>query len=70
MSAKSMDVFSLCDTVVGGHGIKRVMREVHDAMAAAARTSKPHQTRLDPPLADPRVAHPDTHLAAEKKGAR
>lgn len=28
------------------------------------------QTRLDPPPADPRIAHPDTRPAAEKKSAR
>ncbi len=27
---------------------------------AAARTGKPYQSRLDPPPADPRVAHADT----------
>jgi hypothetical protein len=30
----------------------------NDAMAAAERTGVPYQTRLDPPPADPRVAHP------------
>lgn len=44
--------------------------EIYDAMAEAARTGTPYQTRLDPPPADPRVAHPDTRPAAEKKGAR
>jgi predicted HTH transcriptional regulator len=29
-----------------------------------------YQTRLDPPPADPRVAHPDTGPAAEKRGAQ
>ncbi len=49
---------------------KRVILEIYDAMAEAARTGKPYQTRLDPPPADPRVAHPDTRPAAEKNGQR
>src|SRR5207253_36376 len=36
---------------------KRVILEIYDAMAEAARTGTPYQTRLDPPPADPRVAH-------------
>jgi hypothetical protein len=32
-------------------------------MAEASRTGRPYQTRLDPPPADPRVAHPDTRGA-------
>jgi hypothetical protein len=31
--------------------------EIYDAMAEAERTGVPYQTRLDPPPADPRVAH-------------
>jgi hypothetical protein len=49
----------------GEHGefrSKRVILEIYDAMAEAARTGKPYQTRLDPPPADPRVAHPDTRI--------
>jgi len=37
---------------------KRVILEIYDEMAEAVRTGKPYQTRLDPPPADPRVAHP------------
>jgi hypothetical protein len=37
---------------------KRVILEIYDAMAEAQRTGTPYQTRLDPPPADPRVAHP------------
>ena len=44
----------------GEYRTKRVILEVYDAMAEAARTGRPYQTRLDPPPADPRVAHPDT----------
>lgn len=54
----------------GEYRTKRVILEIYDAMSEAARTGKPYQTRLDPPPADPRVAHPDTRPAAAKKGAR
>lgn len=37
---------------------KRVILEIYDAMAEAERTGIPYQTLLDPPPADPRVAHP------------
>jgi hypothetical protein len=42
----------------GEYRTKRVILEVYDAMADAIRTDKPYQTRLDPPPANPRVAHP------------
>jgi hypothetical protein len=42
----------------GEYRIKRVILEIYDAMAEAQRTGTPYQTRLDPPPADPRVAHP------------
>jgi hypothetical protein len=42
----------------GEYRTKRVILEVYDALAEAIRTGKPYQTRLDPPPADPRVAHP------------
>ena len=44
-----------------GHGeyrAKRVILEIYDEMAAAMAGGPPYQTRLDPPPADPRVAHP------------
>ncbi|MBK9968584.1 MAG: hypothetical protein IPP07_28450 [Holophagales bacterium] len=44
----------------GEYRTKRVILEVYDAMAESIRTDQPYQTRLDPPPADPRVAHPDT----------
>jgi hypothetical protein len=53
----------------GEYRTKRVILEIYNAMAEAARTGTPYQTRLDPSPADPRVAHPDTR-PAEKKGAR
>jgi hypothetical protein len=42
----------------GEYRTKRVILEIYDAMAEATRTGKLYQTRLDPPPADPRVAHP------------
>jgi hypothetical protein len=42
----------------GEYRTKRVILEIYDAMAEAARTGKPYRTRLDPPPADRRVAHP------------
>jgi len=41
----------------GEYRTKRVILEVFDAMAEASRTGRAYQTRLDPPPADPRVAH-------------
>jgi N-6 DNA Methylase len=45
---------------------KRVILEIYDVIAEATRTGKPYDTRLDPPPADPRVAHPDTRPSVEK----
>jgi hypothetical protein len=42
----------------GEYRTKRVILEVYDALAEAARTGRPYVTRLDPPPADPRCAHP------------
>lgn len=42
----------------GEYRTKRVILEIYDEMAEAARSGKPYQTRLDPPPADPRVARP------------
>jgi hypothetical protein len=54
----------------GEYRTKRVILEMYDAMAEAARTGEPYQTRLDPPAADPRVAHAEsTRPAWAKKGA-
>jgi hypothetical protein len=46
---------------------QRLVLEAYDAMAEAIRTGKPNQTRLDPPPADPRVAHPSR--ATKKRDA-
>jgi hypothetical protein len=41
----------------GDYRTKRIILEIYDAMAEAMRTGQSYQTRLDPPPADPRVAH-------------
>jgi hypothetical protein len=54
----------------GEYRTKRVILEIYDALAEATRTGKPYQTRLDPPPADPRVAHlQSTRPAWAKEGA-
>ena len=47
----------------GEYRTKRVILEIYDEMAEASRTGRPYQTRLDPPPADPRVAHPPRQAA-------
>lgn len=42
----------------GEYRTKRVILEIYDEMADAMQGGAPYQTRLDPPPADPRVAHP------------
>ena len=49
----------------GEYRTKRVILEVYDAMAEAMRNGKPYQTLLDPPPADPRVAHDATAATNE-----
>ncbi len=46
------------EKLCGEYRTKRVILEIYDAMTEGTRTGKPYQTRLDPPPADPRVAHP------------
>ncbi len=41
----------------GEHLTKRVILEIHDEMVPAMATGEPYRIRLDPPPADPRVAH-------------
>lgn len=50
----------------GEYRTKRATLEIFDEMAEGARTGKPYQTRLDPPPADPRVAHTDTRKAGRQ----
>jgi hypothetical protein len=43
----------------GEYRTARVILEVYERMADAVRTGVPYTTLLDPPPADPRVAHPE-----------
>jgi hypothetical protein len=42
----------------GEYRTKRVILEIYDEIQRAIETGVPYQTRLDPPPADPRAAHP------------
>ena len=42
----------------GGFRTKLLSLDIYDRMQAAIDSGRPHQTILDPPLADPRVAYP------------
>ena len=42
----------------GGYWTEHVILEIYDEMAEAMAGGSSYQTRLDPPPADPRVAHP------------
>ena len=42
----------------GVYRTKQVILECYDAMVEAMKTGRPYQTILDPPPADPYVAHP------------
>jgi len=42
----------------GEYRTKRLILDAYDHMALAARSGRAYQTALDPPPADPRVAHP------------
>lgn len=46
------------EAAFGEYRTKRVILEIYDEMAEAMRSGQSYQTRLDPPPADPRVAHP------------
>ncbi|MFH1933088.1 MAG: N-6 DNA methylase [Pseudomonadota bacterium] len=46
----------------GEYRTKRVILECYDAMTEAMKTGRLYQTILDPPPADPRVAHPSSRL--------
>jgi hypothetical protein len=63
-----LDTFSLVkEKDIERHGeyrTKRVVLDIFNALAEAVRTSRPYQTRLDPPPADVRVAHPPREIAA------
>jgi hypothetical protein len=42
----------------GEYRTARVILDLYDRMAEAERTAAPYVTLLDPPPADPRIAHP------------
>ncbi len=48
----------------GEYRTKRVILEIYDAMKRAMESGMPYRTLLDPPAADPRVAHPPREAAA------
>ena len=48
----------------GEYHTKRVILEMYDDMAQAIRMGQPYSTRLNPPPADPRVAHPQDKEAS------
>jgi hypothetical protein len=51
--------------VHGEYCTKRVILEIYEELARAIESGEPYETRLDPPPADPRVAHaPRTAAAA------
>jgi hypothetical protein len=47
------------EAAYGEYRTKRVILEIYVALAEANRTGVPYPTRLAPPPADPRVAHPE-----------
>jgi hypothetical protein len=47
------------EAAYGEYRTKRVILEIYDALAESECTGVPYPTRLDPPPADPRVAHPE-----------
>lgn len=53
-------IYTPLEPVEQAHGeyrTKRVILEIYDDMQRASATGEPYRTRLDPPPADPRVAH-------------
>jgi hypothetical protein len=53
----------------GEYRTKRVILEIYDELAQAIESGKPHATRLDPPPADARVAHPSRAEAGAASAA-
>jgi hypothetical protein len=52
----------------GEYRTKRVILEIYDAMAEAMRSGNVYKTRVEPPPADPSVAHLGARLADRMKG--
>ena len=50
------------EAAYGEYRTKRLILEIFDAMAESERTGVPYQTSLDPPPADPRVAHEEESI--------
>jgi hypothetical protein len=50
----------------GEYRTQRVILEIYDELARAIETREPYQTRLDPPPADPRVAHEDIRMTSNE----
>ena len=42
----------------GEYRTKRVILDIYDEMQRSIETGDPYQTRIDPPPADPSLAHP------------
>jgi hypothetical protein len=51
----------------GEYRTKEHILEIYDAMQRAIDTGQPYQTLLDPPPANPRVAHPSRQAAASHR---
>ncbi len=68
-----MDTFPIVrrkdEAAYGEYRTKRVILEMYDEMAEAMCNGQPYRTHLDPPPADPRVAHPPREVGeAEESG--
>ncbi len=65
-----MDTFSIVkrrdEAAHGEYRTRRVILEIYDEMQQAIETGRPYQTLLDPPPADPRVAHPPRETDDER----
>ncbi|MDI6756335.1 MAG: hypothetical protein QME78_18350 [Thermodesulfobacteriota bacterium] len=46
------------EKLYGEYRTKRVILEIYDEMQRAMNIGRPYQSRLSPPPADPRAAHP------------
>ena len=69
-TAYVMDTFPIVrkndEKAHGEYRTSRLILEIYDELAEAIRTGRPYQTRLDPPPADPRVAHPPREQAGSR----
>jgi hypothetical protein len=52
----------------GEYRTKNLILEIYDELQRAIETGEPYETRLDPPPADPRVAHPPRVVASAASG--